>query len=1175
MTTVAVKSDLPPASPQPVQGGVATRTRDEDFVPRSENLANVLTFGAPAVLAGMVDTFGTSLGVIEDGAVDNWVAGAGNFGDFYQRNKEAIKTTADLTGMIVPGMLAAKAVTAVAPLARGMVTGSGLSARLVNTVFGNAAGADRALRLANVQTSRLAAKGVLDLNRNVRRQRLLRQAKNARTGDIIRDNVAAEIGILASMNNSDVLFPTDQSMIESIALNTVFGAGVVTPFVAGARSRITNVARRHAQSVAQTATAVRNPEGLPLDKVMSRPGFRYFKLANDSLARQGAKEMMDESFDTTVRSNFNKDVVTFETEMKDTIEKLGTDSYWPKFTKPYKLRPQQTANALDAERKNPGIMLGTISIQDMPESRRAMVGITQRQAAQIKSLNKEMNKLKDAGKLEEANLVQAKMTDLASAEFHVLDFDGTLVPAIERSTLYQDLDVAARTSRLLPESTVLGQPGFRSRTLNVPAHDGTPGFNAFMSEDGVVEISPAIDLSKTTTFHASAMYKLAQDTADNYKLGVEGRRILVPKDANLFQLDYVSELYARHGESILDEIVFDGRRLTSIDEVTFAGLEKKYTQYNALRDTIDKNLAKAGKESPINALDISRRLNLAVAPSGDTPVLLGFEQLRMQGDKKLKDAVGNLENFKRILQEDANFPDMDPFQPRTLEEFRGQMMNMPKDMEPSLLIKRPVETDVGLAGTIHRGFEAQRSIVLNMLDKADTEGADLVKMLSDELVKGDAAGAARVAADTGQLIEGGRRGRLAANIATQPMAVGETPAMQAINQVEEITDKLYRAEIGRLFEPHNQAFAEILLAKNAGHRESFNLYVNMRRQGWDLKEGTFKNADGLHHFILDDTASNQKRFSKLYGRPMEEGELAPAAAARGEYKPLAVTDMASDVAKRVDKLDDIYRRNQNVLAKAYSRKGVAKKAWHVPPKNFANKPAVVVLTPGGSVKTVVDGRTIADATKKANEIIRASDPKEGLIIADYADARRYNAVIDEPWEKMADFSDTLNQTGRSKGTSVSNVVVESGPGVLRDIIESQQSHFQSILRRTRETFFEPQLGYNRQMLGRVADSPDLRRGETVWQQYNRAVTGSNALNPNDDVSKGYFAIESIYDNTLDAVWDKLGASKDRMFSLPKSHKHPDKLNKQITEQIGEFNPFNDAVDFATRTHNVSPPPSMR
>ena len=98
----------------PVQGG---------FIDRTQNAADFVNFAVPSLLIGAVDTFGQSLGILEDDELIDYLKSSTNltrFTDYYEANRESYQLAADLGSMFLPGMAGVKLIQGTGWLARAL-----------------------------------------------------------------------------------------------------------------------------------------------------------------------------------------------------------------------------------------------------------------------------------------------------------------------------------------------------------------------------------------------------------------------------------------------------------------------------------------------------------------------------------------------------------------------------------------------------------------------------------------------------------------------------------------------------------------------------------------------------------------------------------------------------------------------------------------------------------------------------------------------------------------------------------------------------------------------------------------------------------------------------------------------------------------------------------------------
>ncbi|MCH7560833.1 MAG: hypothetical protein IIC67_05615, partial [Thaumarchaeota archaeon] len=156
---------------------------------REDRANDLLLFSVPAVAAGFADTFGTSIGVLDEGElVETLKNNVPRFGEFYERDKVAFQTVGDLTGMFIPGMAALKAYRSTGILLRAITKGK--VPKLLETIFTRAGRFEKALADLRARDMFLAKAGQLDLLSDAQRSIYARNAIITRVADVLKENIA-------------------------------------------------------------------------------------------------------------------------------------------------------------------------------------------------------------------------------------------------------------------------------------------------------------------------------------------------------------------------------------------------------------------------------------------------------------------------------------------------------------------------------------------------------------------------------------------------------------------------------------------------------------------------------------------------------------------------------------------------------------------------------------------------------------------------------------------------------------------------------------------------------------------------------------------------------------------------------------------------------------------------
>ncbi len=666
----------------------------------------------------------------------------------------------------------------------------------------------------------------------------------------------------------------------------------------------------------------------------------------------------------------------------------------------------------------------------------------------------------------------------------------------------------------------------------------------------------------------SAVYAGLQEAIRLYKPGAN--KITIGAGDHHTRLDALLELNRTTNGKIFDDVQLP-QGIKNVDDIQFASLSSKYLEYARLRQMQDKSregFLKISDKQRFNEEDFRKMLNLPGTGIGGKmhPLQESFEQFYLAGNASLKEAVENLDHLKRQVQELAFFPQMTTFKPDGIE-LQGGMLNIPKDMRPVVVIKRPVHDEHYSRKYLQEAVSHERLSVLTEMAKAGQSGAGLVQLISDTLTS--LQDMVRSASNVESLLQGQQRG--SGLVSSQAFAAGELPAMAAAHNMNLNVTKAIRKQIDLEFKQFNKTFTQIKSRARKGDMASYNLYSHARRQGWEVEEAV--EIDGLFFFPMKNTQRNRDRFQRIYGRDLPKEPMMPAPGTRAagrfiDYKPLGVTPLAMETGNSIASLGATLLRNSNMLRKLNGRPELKMREFWVPPRNFSTGNVAFVMSPTGEMISVTHGRNLADAKRLAEAEAKASGG--GTFSVSSPEVGLYRDLEDEAFERMADFTDPLKQTAGITGKQVGRFV-DVGEEVLTDQIKGLQRQFDSVLKRGISTYFEPQIAYARQRRN-ILGAPEAEIGTDVYSTYIRQLLGNNTLNPNELVGRSFLGMEWAYDTILNKLFDRhakffnpVGVARIR------ANNRDNKLYQALEGQLGEHNPFDSALDFANKTHNVKKP----
>ncbi len=666
----------------------------------------------------------------------------------------------------------------------------------------------------------------------------------------------------------------------------------------------------------------------------------------------------------------------------------------------------------------------------------------------------------------------------------------------------------------------------------------------------------------------SAVYAGLQRAIKDWKPGAF--KITIAPGDHHTRLDTLLELNRTTNGKIFEDVQLP-QGMQNLDDIEFASLASKYTEFIRLRQMADasrEGLIRLSDKQRLNEEDIRKMLNLPGTGIGGKqhPLLEVFEQFYQAGDDTLKSAVATLEHLKRQVQETAFMPRLTSFAPNNIN-LQGGMLNIPNDMKPVVVMKKPVHDEHYSRKYLQEAVAHERMDVLSKMAKSNETGAGLVQIVSDTAI--NLEDMVRAASNVESLVQGQQRGT--GFIASQAFAAGELPAMIAAHNFNLNVTKAFRKASGAEFAKFHPVFNKIKSPANKGDMVSFNLYAHARRQGWEVDEPIAK--DGLLFFALKDTKRNRDRFQRIYGESMPEEAMMPAAGTkqRGrfiEYQPLGVTPLAMETGNAIADLGATLLRNNNKLKTLAGRGELRQREFWVPARNFSTGNVAFVMGPTGELISVAHGRNLAQAQKFAEA--EAAARGEGAFAVSSANVGIYKDLEDEAFERMLDFTDPLKQTAGITGKQVGQFV-DTGEEVLTDMIKSLERQFDSTLKRSIATYFEPQIAYARQRRN-IANIPEAEKGLDIYTTYIRQLMGNNSLNPNELIGRSFLTMEWAYDTVLNKLFDKHAAFFNPAgITKVRANRKENKFYQSLEGKLGEHNPFESALDFANKTHDMKRP----
>jgi hypothetical protein len=652
--------------------------------------------------------------------------------------------------------------------------------------------------------------------------------------------------------------------------------------------------------------------------------------------------------------------------------------------------------------------------------------------------------------------------------------------------------------------------------------------------------------------------------------------ILNPND-HYTKLDAVTRLIELHGDDALRSIDFGSFK--DVKQIQFASLAQKFQDYVRARtvqnSTVGDNpILKLVKDKKPTIGELVNQFNLpAMLPDGRLdPTVELFEALFTEGRTKLSDAFNTLDQFEQAVLRVQRPYEVIEFLNRPVRTM-GRMLEYNKKAKPVLGVMIPPQVTDYTHDALMRKSAALNMERLSKLRSADQSGAFIVKTIADVM---DSIPATQAAKQVHLLQEGEQRGTGLGR--PQSEVFRESVALRGSDELASNVDRQANTLINeRIFAPHTGTFSRLRGGQNTGSLESFNLLMHANRQGWDLAEEVVDLGEGKFAYELLDTSRNRElwRNNGFDERHLNfDTQMLMPAPARGDGFPTAAVgdELAIEAFSAITSMSRQAGIENNAINRALSLPEIHLKNHHVPPRNFLGKEVIYLADDQNNIIGMVSGKTKGEAQSFAQKA-EANYREEGRAIHQLTsdDISKHLEAKDLFFESgLKDFSDSFRQTGKARGRSGSSII-ETGTGVLDGAIESLQRQFQSTIRRTRAAYLDPQIGFVKQ-LHNAASPESSKTGQDVYQRWLANVYGNTQVNPNDAITRIYNAIESGYDDVLNALATRQTQLLGRNANVTRDDK---KRFEALEKKLGAYNPYESTLDFMERTHRVKPPASMR
>ena len=480
---------------QSLYAGIFDKPQLQDEITAPVNTQNArgsaITLGAPAALAAMVDTFGTSTGLLDDGQVAATLKNiAPEVGDYFEQHRQGVGIAGDVAGLFIPGILATRAISGTGALfkfaryggkafgrgknviarANAIYQPQGFKDKLLTSIFTSGQNTGSKLTALGARARYDAGRtGQFNWGKNSDNAEWVQEVRDLKVGaivDTVKENAAFELGVWAAMSDSEALYPAEFTALDHLMWNVPLpaaAAGIESLYIARQIAHISEDAGR---------TGIRFLQNNFIDPTLavSQPGQRDIAATVSIVNHKTLKDLSEKHFDTfkinstdeklahtergaqqRFKDNLEAAAIAVENEYKHDIKNLFGDSAIEGLTISTKIDMAEPSGAfntmVEAGRNNPFVLPGAVSAEAVPTHGFASASLDSKRTRRVNKLTDEVLELQEKKKLE-AGLTEAEQQKLTyattelrkveEATFLTFEADGTISLAAERSPIAQD-----------------------------------------------------------------------------------------------------------------------------------------------------------------------------------------------------------------------------------------------------------------------------------------------------------------------------------------------------------------------------------------------------------------------------------------------------------------------------------------------------------------------------------------------------------------------------------------------------------------------------------------------------------------------------------------------------------------------------------------------------------------
>lgn len=362
-------------------------------------------------------------------------------------------------------------------------------------------------------------------------------------------------------------------------------------------------------------------------------------------------------------------------------------------------------------------------------------------------------------------------------------------------------------------------------------------------------------------------------------------------------------------------------------------------------------------------------------------------------------------------------------------------------------------------------------------------------------------------------------------------------------------------------------------AANTPSRQLVNQFLS-NRAGWELEDTpiltTNRNGGDFWVFPLkQDSEQNARLLGHAVGPDDYMLNLRTG-------EPIALDDLGLEFMNRFNNMTSSYLMDKNALRRAMGIRELHHQNWYTPPPNTRGKYFGFTFDANNDV--VFGGGIVADTAEEFQRLVRAHEAQlpPGQRFISHENVEAFGDLWDRAGMDWIDPGANMTRSAHNRGTLSSSTVNQRA---VEDAMEWIRRTNQSVADDTVRVIFDGPLSVVNARKA-VAEKGGNPLSRSIWDHYEEALMGRMA-GRSEKSPTGRLAtkLDETIDGALAAAWPYARGGwrhvRD-LFQRVGFRGNPTGRNfQELTDELAEFMPYRDAMDYAEQTHKLSPPPEIR